>query len=110
MQIFSVYFDSVPDYKIDKNFTLKTINEIENEAELAVLQSLNDGKIELLELPENFVKSASIERVEIVYLQEVSSTQTFLQPVFLLQGTAVLLDNQEVPVTLSLPALSPPRN
>lgn len=92
------------------SYPLKTIAEvikiIEDEPKISFLRNsesfYQEDLISEEQLPE--IKNLSFNKSELIYYKEVGQ-QTYLQPVFLITGTAILKDGTKVIAGLYLPAI-----
>lgn len=95
------------EYKMsDIEYNIKTFTEVVDTINESVLVSLNDSNINIPDLIPTDIKNINIEKLSLVYLQE-SFTTEILQPVFLLEGSALISEyNSEVTALFYLPAYS----
>lgn len=104
-EILSVYLDDLPVVSQGSAYPTKSFDEVVSSSEKeASLQSLADGKLN----PSDVVIRVSkivITDIEVAYVQEIASPETYLQPVYLLKGTATLEDGSKVKALMYLPAL-----
>jgi len=85
-------------------YPIKSLEQIKNEADKAVLVSLNDSNINLPDLKEGSVRNITVEKVSLVYLLDKPLAEELL-PVFLLEGKASVQGyNNLLNVSLYLPA------
>ena len=94
---------------IQKGFTehgLKSFDEVVSSLESAILIELREETQLLSDVPSNLIQSIEVDKIEIAYLVE-STTSTTFQPVYKLSGNATLSNSQEKYLaTLYLPAFS----
>lgn len=89
-------------------YPLKNFEDVVGSLNEAVLVSIVGGYINLPDLSNEDVKSLTLEKIELAYLQDTSVTKT-LQPVYLLSGEAEISNLQETVTALFyLPALKQP--
>lgn len=88
-----------------ETFSTKTLEEVRNQIQNAVLVSLNDGNIFLEDLGIQDIQSMVIQDIKVAFFRE-SPTADIYQPIYLLKGnTRVRGFTQRVNATLYLPAL-----
>ena len=105
-EVISVYINEIPKFEEGNNVSLLTYNEIINSPHSNFkLKSLDNGKLDLLYLNPREVRRIEIDDIKIAYLQEMDENQKFLQPIYLLKGTAVLESEERVSAVLYLPAI-----
>ncbi|MCL4382817.1 hypothetical protein M1545_03440 [Patescibacteria group bacterium] len=86
-------------------YPLKNYDQVASEVGSSVLVSLDEGNINLTDLPEGAVTSVNISEISLSYLSDTSDNLT---PIFILNGVAKVegFDN-DLKASLYLPALSP---
>jgi hypothetical protein len=105
-EIMILQTDNIPDYSELERYPVKTISEIKDSLKSqAVIVSLDQGLIDITLFSVNDIKNIEILKIEPAYTQELNSAQTILQPVLLLSGEAVLIDNRKISIVLYLPAV-----
>ncbi len=101
-----VYYDGLNPVVSKTNYTIKIFKELVDNIDKAKIQSVSvsghDSDISILQS----VKEVVVNKAEVAYLKEDVPSQSLLQPIFLLQGTATLQDGSQVQVVLYLPAIS----
>ncbi len=106
MEVVSLYFDDIPNISEKSDYPSKTYEEITREIKTsAVLQSVDNGKIELMEIDKKSIEKAVIENLEVVYIQENSSS-SYLQPNYLLTGTIQIKNLGTKPASYIMSAVS----
>jgi len=103
--IVSVYVDKADQIVSAADYKVKTFSELVLSLGAAKIQSLDNGNIDPSSLPASSINKIVVNNANIAYFQELSIKQQYLQPVFVLEGTALLDGGQTVPVLLYLSAL-----
>lgn len=91
-------------------YPLKNYDQFSQELDNGIIVSLNDNNINLPDLKSSSISNVKVDNVSLVYLL-TSPTDTVIQPVFLIQGTADVLGSGNVALSMYLPAFesfSPP--
>lgn len=103
--VISVYLDKTSQIISSADYAVKTFSELTASLSAAKIQSLDNGVIDPTAVSTS-INKVVIENATIAYYQELSAKQQYLQPIFVLDGTAVFKTGQAVPVILYLPALA----
>jgi len=86
-------------------YSLKNYQEFSQALTKAVVISLDEGFISLIDLPKKALKKVVVESVELAYLADTLLPGKF-QPIFLIKGVATIEGfTRQIPVLLYLPAL-----
>lgn len=104
-EIMSVYLDKTNQIINSADYPVKTFSELVASLSEAKIQSLDNGVIDPAAVSAS-INKVVIENATMAYYQELSAKQQYLQPIFVLEGTAVFKAGQTVPVVLYLPALA----
>jgi len=83
---------------------LKSFDEVQMNANKAIIVSLDNDNIEFVTLPNGAITNIKINEIELFYLLDKTLGST-LQPVFLLRGKTNITGYGEVDVVLYLPAV-----
>jgi hypothetical protein len=81
-------------------YPLKSYEQFSKEIGSSILISLNDNNVNLPDIKNSDIKKITIDKISLAYLLDLS-TQKISQPVFLLEGTA-LVNNFNGPINVSL--------
>lgn len=103
--IVSVYIDKTNKIISSADYGVKTFPELVSSLPAAKIQSLDKGMVDPTAVSASIDKVV-IESATIAYYQELSIKQQYLQPIFVLEGTALFKSGQAVPALLYLPALA----
>jgi hypothetical protein len=105
-EVTSVYFDDIPTITSSEDYEVKNYDDIVRELNSSSsLQSVNNGKVQLLEIEPNTIKKSIINDIEIVYIQEIKSNSRKLQPSYLLTGTIEIENRGDYSSSFIMPAL-----
>lgn len=106
LEVFSLYADLPEKVVPDVYSPTKSLSYLaENGSSEAVIQSLDDGEIDVSDISGNLVQHILVNEIEIGYLQELRNDAEYLQPVFHLKGLATLSSGRAVAVALYIPAV-----
>ena len=72
----------------------------------STIQSVNDGKADIADINQSDIKNVVVKSTDIAYVLEIKPDAQYLQPVFILKGTASYGSGEPQAVTLYLPAIS----
>ena len=90
--------------QIGGEYKLKNYQEVVSSSSNAVLVSLDDGNINIADLPKGAVREILISEIELAYLLESGSTKV-IQPVYLLKGKANMGSAGGINAVMYLPAI-----
>jgi|GEM_PF-6365677 len=106
LKVFRVYADLPEKITSSDIYPTKDLEYLKKNASTeAIIQSLDNGRIDVSDLSGGLVKQIEINEIEIGYLQETTVDAKYLQPVFHLKGNATLLTGVKVNATLYMPAI-----
>ncbi len=105
LDVVSVYFDEVPEFMISSNRPLKSAEQITDNINTIAIVSLDDGKIDTTKVTDTSVRKITLNSIEIAYLQEISSEQRYLQPIYLFKGDAFMNNGENIQAEFYLPAI-----
>jgi hypothetical protein len=106
LKVISLHVDNPGSIEKLDEYPVKKEKEIQETISKATLQSLDNGNIEALGFSVKLIRRVVIRNINVIYVQEQTSKQEFLQPSFALTGSATLTTGPTVPVLLYLPAIS----
>lgn len=99
--------------KIEKNnstfIKIKNYEEVLSTIQQSKLISLDGGNINIPDIPTDYIKSSTIEKIELAYLLDNPKNNT-LPPVFILSGKAETKDGREIKAIFYLDAVSNNQN
>lgn len=106
-EVYAVYIQDIVQPNPVGDYPARNLIDItaslENEAKL---QSLDNGKIDLLANQTGLVSDIQIKEISLAYYLANSSANQVLQPYYLLKGIATLKDGSDVPSELIIRAIS----
>ncbi len=106
LKVFRVYADLPEKIISSDTYPAKDLEYLKKNASTeAIIQSLDNGRIDVSDLSGGLVKQIEINEIETGYLQETAADAKYLQPVFHLKGTATLLTGVKVNTALYMPAI-----
>lgn len=88
-----------------ESYKIKSYEEFLANKNSAVLVTLDEGNINLPDIPKGNIKKIDVDEIELGYLYEFSGA-TILQPIFVLRGSATLTGYPNIEAILYLPAIS----
>lgn len=104
--VVSIYIDRTSQIAGFAEYKTKTFSELVSSLPMAKIQSIDSGIVDFSAIPLSLFDKIVVENAKIAYYQELSGKQQYLQPIFVLESSALFKTGQTVSAILYLPALA----